>query len=451
MRWVRIFLNILFISSLASAIAQDDVKPCPVVNLLNNNKLDSLSTDVNGIKCNIINEEHSCISRIINEPKLRSELLSSLNQMNEQYLKQPEGEILFKKKQTDINLYEYFGDDAVLVNKLSKANLSNNMFKELAVGESVNFESPVHQFMESSKASKELFPKLRDKIINNYIKFADQFQCQNGVEVDTLSFNQNVRSDYSKSNGLKTCYSSAKEAQAYIDLKSEKINPFFKKFSTGENIIKNNVSCDEKNIVFESGPMIKAEQSCAGKFSKYFANNIWELDSNVVSQDPEYLKLKKCIDKMVDEGFEMNDVRIESSSSQLNNTKKAKEKFCSKGFKELSVARANSAKNLLENEFGFSPDKFSLDTSGDNNNGTSGVCPYKKVDGKEVLKSEFQNGGSALKDLDSAKYVKVSISFEPKGERRLENKRCFHIARKCKKLRYKCYGSKNFQPNWPKN
>src|SRR5690606_14321300 len=84
----------------------------------------------------------------------------------------------------------------------------------------------------------------------------------------------------------------------------------------------------------------------------------------------------------------------------------------------LSEARAQDVKkNLLPtllpgHEAVIS--KAIVNSKGQNGDGTSGECPYQIVNGKEVLRGDYAQGGSKRAELDQAKDVDIHVVFDGK-------------------------------------
>ncbi len=159
-------------------------------------------------------------------------------------------------------------------------------------------------------------------------------------------------------------------------------------------------------------------ESCGANISLFYSDNADQISADNLANlgnkiDPDFTK---CLQNMKKKGLDVDRIYIDSSSSLLNNTGRAKKLYCKRGFEELSQARAIDAKQRvlpkLLPEFSSHFDNAKINFKGGNGDGTSGECPYKIVNGVEVLKPEFAKGGSKRDDLDKHKFVKITVSFK---------------------------------------
>lgn len=327
--------------------------------------------------------------------------------------------------------------------KLSALTVKSNLHKFLAYGGIENDEG---------------YQKVRDEVVENLLKFEHEFNCR--AEIAPVDFVTSVRGDLSKeiakNSRLKNtnlCFPSKQAAMDAVKNNSESIDKYYNNKYRSEAAIDKGTACLPRYNYGNFNVPVSFKRSCAGRFSQYFADNMWDIDSDKLSGDPEYETFKKCINDMKAQGLKLTSVNVTASSSQLNNTGEASKYFCAKGFKGLSEARGQSAKKHLVSELGFKESEVKVTSNGSNRNGSSGDCPYELVNGKERLKKEYYRGEAQREILDDAKYVKVNAVFEPEVKYGTSTgKTCWRFTRSCTQIGYKCkaWPGNKVQRGWPR-
>jgi len=214
----------------------------------------------------------------------------------------------------------------------------------------------------------------------------------------------------------------------------------------GENAIKDLTVCSSQPQQSHGPRRIVAYEypPCTGNISQNFANNAWTISNSEASSiASSNVELTQCIQDRLNRGAKIHHVSVVASASALNNTGAAKERFCAKGFRELSEARAQSAVDmvlprLLPDASMYAGDKLKINVSGSNGDGTSGECPYRLVDGKEVIKPEFAPGGARRSELDASRYVRIVVSFEEKMKSAQNNPDFYQPQLGCRQIHFKC-------------
>lgn len=419
--------------------------------------------DIEKLNCDLINKMNSCVVKEVVDEDAAKRLKESLNLLHEAHLKKSPIEYR-KKYNASSDISQNFTSQAITAfwrysrysvegKPYSATAFSSDQYNNLPRDSKIKVESALDKFLDKSE-SGELYNKLADKIVNDSIQFQEQFQCTGGTSVFTKGIHFSLNKEKMNNLGLANpCFETEAAAKAFVRANQSSIDHFYKAQHSGEKALENNMSCGGVYHYQNWKTTVTNIKSCSGNFQHLFADNEWKLPSlNEMMNDDRFVDFKKCVDEMKAQGFELNNVSINASSSQLNNTSIAKEKFCKKGFKQLSQARANEAKRMLSDELGL-PAAISINTMGTNRNGSSGDCPYELVNGEEALKREYRIGGSKRAELDDAKYVKVHVSFKPKFQQGPDKvKNCFMVTKFCEQLRFKCseWSDNQFQPGWPR-
>lgn len=313
-------------------------------------------------------------------------------------------------------------------------------------GKSIYQGSVLTQFLQKSDSLNQ-FDKLAKRVAKDAVDFEKEFSCNVNV------FNQYFDHTYP----YKT-FDTPEAAKDYLISNRKAIEKFYKDNYSGDGILKSGTSCGgilaiskPEKITFDTTP------ACTGSFEHLFSDNTWKLPSlDDLKKDKKFNDLSDCLKIMIGNKHTISRIDIDSSSSQLNNTGEASTRFCEKGFKELSKARALSAWKRLKtigSTIGLKGGKVEANYKGENGNGTSGECPYELIDGKEVLKKGFEKGGNKRNELDKSKYVNVKIIFKPNPEITQKPKNVYHISKSgCYKLQFKCahHEDYHYQKGWPK-
>ncbi len=188
---------------------------------------------------------------------------------------------------------------------------------------------------------------------------------------------------------------------------------------------------------------------CAGNFRKNFEDNQFDISENELSQllkSKESEDLSSCIKDRLAKGAKIHHASITSSASALNNRGEAETRFCKKGFKALSDARALTArKKILPGLFSASQKdgldlaklEVQIDSNGLNGDGTSGECPYVYKNGSETLKPFF-NTKAGQEALDANRFVKIQITFEDVSNILQRKEVIYQPLYACKRIELKC-------------
>ncbi len=425
--------------------------------------LDLLSSNVKDIDCNVINKMNNCSEVHKIDSNYLNQLTSTFDLINNTMSEKGEGYAHLKFYKTgsshrrdlakvfDVNYKDPYRFESVLrlENGNQQVDLNYDNYKKLATQREQAVVSPLHTFMNVSKSADQ-YEKIKNAVARNMATFNEKYNCNKRVNIINLPRNLGVPKDLLTSRDGSTCFESEQAARKAFQSKKAEIDKYMKENYSQDEMLNQNLSCSDRVNFRNWNVQVKQTKSCAGKFSSYFPDNQWEINNVMLSEDPAYKEFQNCIEDMKAKGLKLSKVNISSSSSQLNNTGAAKDEFCGKGFERLSKARAASAKGILQDRFGFEDKDFSISYKGQNGNGSSGECPYEMKNGVERLKPEFAPGGSKRKDLDDSKYVKVSVTFEPKIERGPKTKTCFQPTYYCSRIGYKCEDWSTYQPNWPR-
>ena len=422
-------------------------KTCPDSGLPQELTVNNLEQNVEQTRCEMINERNTCSNpRNIDERK-RELLTKSFTALDEAY-QSSNGNLQLRNNTSSLttDIQAQIPDGYIALTKATGMiprngarleEINHENYRQAPRGTNIQLRSYYHEFLKRS-GNQANFSEHKDNFVNDYLEFEQEFECQRGVEVGLSGTMGTAPVSVAKDAGMQSCETDEAAFRRKLNANRAKFTEHFDSVFSGQNGLDRGLSCDNEIQVRSLRTVAYEQRSCAGRFEQLFRDNEWDMDISSLSSDPEYNKFKECIDKMQAEGFVLTNVSINSSSSQLNNTGNAGSRFCSKGFLELSTARAESARNLLASNFSFPSDSISINPRGRNGNGSSGECPYHQENGREVLKPEYQRGGSARSDLDDAKYVKVSVNFEPKSKPAQNERSCFKAYVNCSKITYKC-------------
>tara|TARA_R110000868_G_scaffold61524_8_gene187046 strand:+ start:701 stop:2203 length:1503 start_codon:yes stop_codon:yes gene_type:complete len=423
--------------------------------------LDGLSAEVTKTKCEIVNEQNTCSSKKSIDLDKRKIFLDSLVALDGAY-QSSNGNLNIRKAnplpadqnperkhnmETDIeaqipgafNALKYTGE----IQPSSQAPYqpvlrTYNDYRTFRSGQSLKVMSNYHQYLKRSGNDKD-FEKYQEEFADDYMAFEAEKECQRGVSVGLSPSIASLPAQMEKDAGFSKCEENESVFRQKYARSKDTIEQYFKDEYGGANGLTRGQSCDSKVEIRRMTVVAHETPSCAGRFEQLFSDNEWDMNTSALSSDPEYTKFKECVEKMQADGLKLNNVAISASSSQLNNTGRAGQQFCAKGFLELSTARAESARNLMVSNFAFPSESFSAPhVRGSNGNGSSGECPYEEINGREVLKSEYRNGGAARAELDDAKFVRVTVSFEPKVTPVNNRKSCYQAQIYCTRLNFRC-------------
>ncbi len=193
---------------------------------------------------------------------------------------------------------------------------------------------------------------------------------------------------------------------------------------------------------------------CVGTFRKNFENNEWEINSaqlkELLTKDDDTIAVSACINKRLLEGakygVKVDHISIKSSASALDNKGKAETKFCAKGFKALSEARAETGKSVLvpglfsqvdSKLYNLNEFKYKSDPLGKNGDGTSGECPYEYINGMQKLVKPYDTL-EGQKTLNENRYVEVHVAFSDSSNSKDEEFLTFQPSYHCRTIHLKC-------------
>lgn len=456
---------------------------CSISNPSTSAAVDQMDSDANKIDCAAINQRYSCAKVNKKNPEWRKRILLTLDELDQAYKKSSDGNIPMVKKSGDFftDMRSALGDNGSIAARFSSvvparsSSSGKNTYNDVGRGSQLYIKSALHDFLKESN-SLDQFDKLKEQVADEYIEFQNQFLCEKGVGVVEKKRHRNIGYETMENLGIKRCYASKEEAKAALDKNKSEIEKYYTDHYSKESALKYHASCSEKYSFYNWNQKIQMEDSCSAKFTQYFPDNKWDINSEELKKDPAYDKFVNCVKG---KGGNPTSITITASASALNNSvsktdiDKLKSEIdfeeipqglaCKKGFLALSEMRARTAKDFLLSEDLFSEEfkkklaeknkekaQINLRFRGSNGNGTSGDCPYEIVDGKEKLKKGYEKGGEKRKTLSDDKYVTVTANFGPKVKSVKEGPTCYSITKSCVTLEYKCREWKYTQRNWPR-
>lgn len=273
----------------------------------------------------------------------------------------------------------------------------------------------------------------KQRIIDGYVKHAKDFDCAPKI------VSRHVFRSFPGNRGFAT------EQEARDALKDKSKLEEFQRKGQGAEALKQLVQCSSTPGNF--GPWQAVAQRfppCSGNISQQFANNAWAISpADAAAITGEDSELATCIRTRLAAGAKIHHVSVVSSASRLNNTGDAAARFCAKGFKQLSEARAQSAVDtilprLFSDPTIYAGDKLEVNSNGTNQDGTSGECPYTLVNGREVLKPEFAPGGARRAELDSSRYVRVAVTFNEVWQPTTATGKSYQAHFNCRQISFQC-------------
>ena len=357
----------------------------------------------------------------------------------------------------------YRGESSVNDDRLGFFNQidNNNFFKNDLEKGRYKLESAFHEYIKNHGIrDRNEINSHRDLFLKSYLKFKKN-RCPDSRSLEVRHEYHPVNlGHYVKNRKLRDPdfeLSQKTIDQAFIEHDydaKKKIKNFLKKENNKEEFKKLNehlqfsmgyddentrlVNCDPENLQFGNYKKVaEITPSCSANIKNLFKNNVSDMTLEDFSDDSKFKDFKKCIKHMKDNGHPIKKISIQGSSSKLNNTGDARKKFCKKGFKELSLARAKSAKKAIQDEFSFPSDSIKISSFG--MNGASGPCPYElNENGEEVLKEGYERGGEKRKELDQHKYAKVNVIYEKKKKKINDDTTKHYLQGSCSKIQFRC-------------
>lgn len=309
------------------------------------------------------------------------------------------------------------------------------------------------RFSENAKSKDEY----KEAFVKKYVEFAKKMDCS-----PTFKASDNFIEPHPTIKGFTAEKMGRDEKEARLkQLKAEMADPknvqavkdHMKKISDA-SADKFYICQDRPDVDSYGNPPARFSvanrfQPCAGNFKKNFDNNKYDVSQPELSKllaTPEADELAKCIKDRTAQGAKIHHISINASASSLNNTGDAEKRFCKKGFKALSEARAETAKNKIlpglfdkagQAGFDLSKAKVEISTGGANGDGTSGPCVYETKNGKEVLKP-YYNTKAGQEELDENRFVKVHVTFEDTTKKITGDIPKYQPMFRCKKIEFKC-------------
>ena len=279
---------------------------------------------------------------------------------------------------------------------------------------------------------------VKAKLIDNYVKFAEQNDCTPVIK------HQYTHIEFPQ--GLKTRSEQDlnRELNKISDFENKK-NEFFDQYNS--RALERGSYCEKGRSVkqrFQYTHLI--HQPCSGNVSGFFKDNEWNsssLDQQLSGESAN--EVVNCIKERMRNGGTIHHISISASASALNNTGAAASRFCKKGFLGLSQARAEAARDRIlpqlftragASDFDFAS-HVQINANGRNGDGSSGPCPYKLVDGVEVLKDEYKTA-AGKKELADAKYVKIHVTFNESKTPHPDTGDYYHNRFFCRSMRFEC-------------
>ena len=293
--------------------------------------------------------------------------------------------------------------------------------------------------------SKKLADSFEANDLNSYLEIANDGQMKK-MDAQAQSQAKDLDEKYKnvKDTSVAAKFPEIQKSKDEAIENSKKFNSnFYQDFEPGKDI-GSYVFCPEpsKVVVEDSNRLtpVQIHPTCDLSVGGNYVDN--ELDPKkalALDKGSE----NKCVEEAKKAGYEISGIKIKTASSSLNNTGAAAEKCCGKGFKCLSEARAESAKNKLPQlmkSFGLeipaTEDAVTLDSNGLNKDGTSGPCAYTGTMDRNQKFHESPIPG--LKpELEKSKSVMITISFKkpntplPKQVSRQSRVNCMRIVFSC--------------------
>lgn len=280
--------------------------------------------------------------------------------------------------------------------------------------------------------------QVKAALIDNYVKFAEANDCTPVIK------HQYTHIEFPQ--GLKTRSEQElqRELEKIPDFERQR-DEFFNRYNS--NALSRGSYCEKGRAVkqrFHYTHLI--HEPCSGNVSGFFRDNEW----NTSSLDQQLsgagaTEVINCIRERLRNGGTIHHISINSSASALNNTGAAAAQFCKKGFQGLSQARAEAARDRIlpqlfsragAQNFDFNP-YVQINSSGSNGDGSSGPCPYKLVNGVEVLKDEFKTA-EGRRELEDAKYVRIHVTFNQSKTPHPDTGSYYHNRYYCRNIRFEC-------------
>lgn len=409
-----LIVKIIIFSMLANVCFASEHVVCDSPTPQISEEVDQLSKE----NCKTINELNKCKARTIDPEALKKKITLKIKaaEENKERIKQ-----LLKEKR-----------------KVS----SSNLFSEQGSRGNYEFIFDTLKKMDPTLDTT----KLKDKIINDYLSYAEKNDCKPRIRTGNI---WRICPDRLEVKGNRNAHiAEFKKILAEPENEKERLKCLSR--NRGDEGVKRLMICGTKSVIAPRKATHRIHSPCAGNFIQNFKDNAWEIPefSDLLSTGKVDQKLLNCIKGKISKGAKIDKISIRSSSNLLNNTGVAAERFCKKGFKALSEARANYAKEQLVpqllTEAGLNPseladDAYKLNANGDNGDGTSGPCPYKySSSSKEYMDTDFAKSGKRRSEIDEGKYLKVSISFKEQRTK-LENQEYVVKARHaCKRISFSC-------------
>jgi hypothetical protein len=368
--------------------------------------------------CETINKI-SCAERAVDPNAIRTRITKQL-------------EFVEKEKENIINRYDQvysktFWSQFFDYNPAYKHN--NSSYKAIPI---------LDWFTDDGKIPAISKDEVKAKLIDNYVKFAEQNDCT------PILKHQYTHIEFPQ--GLKT--RSEQELQKEInkipDFEKQK-DDFFDQYN--KNAIERGSYCEKSRSVkqrFKYTHLV--HQPCSGNVSGFFKDNEWNtssLDQQLSGESAN--EVVNCIKERIRNGGTIHHITISASASALNNTGEAASRFCKKGFHALSEARAEAARDRIlpqlfsragAADYNYAP-HVEINASGRNGDGSSGPCPYKLVNGVEVLKDEYKTT-AGKKELADAKYVRIHVTFNESKTPHPDTGDYYHNRYFCRNLRFEC-------------
>lgn len=339
-----------------------------------------------------------------------------------------------KRIEAWFNVAEERKENVIAAKKLLPKNSYGGLFQQDEITKNVYKITHINDFLTfNGKIQNEKTSKLKEVISDKFVKYAERFNC---APIIKTGYTETLYPYDSK-------FKYKQQFEQYIanDSFKQERDQYFSRINSSPN---SEMVCDPIPVETNSWHPVEIQYPpCAGNVAGFFKDNEWTsstLDTNINS--PESNKLAACIKDRLSKGGVIEKINIESSASGLNNSGEASKRFCKKGFKELSRARAETARDKIVPQLfakaGFDAQGLKVDTfpDGSNGDGTSGPCPYSLKNGAEILKEEFKTP-AGKKSLDEHKYVKVNVVFK-EIKKPTSGESNFAQKYRCRNFRFEC-------------
>ncbi|MGZ3691852.1 MAG: hypothetical protein ACXVAX_10130 [Pseudobdellovibrio sp.] len=452
----------LFFASLSLALNTFAAPVCSLNSSDNVDDLNAVIDETKDCKAEQAAADALCVERKIDENAVRERISKNLDEAQGKF---DEFKNRFNGSRSSSQLNDLF--------RQTNPYYSSFFRFEPAYDGAAKWPTPVLAWINDNKftSSTEDADTLKKAFIEKYVQFAKKMDCNPQITTETsvmeLSKPQKVSSKGKQSYEYERAVADFKRDIAKpenIQADRDEVARFNSHASESLTTCSPNLySPEERTIVSYTFP------GCAGNFKQYFADNQYKISKSSldqIMQDPNSKNLADCIKSAVARGAKINHISISASANSLNNGGEAARKFCPKGFRGLSNARAESARDVIlpavfegsAVDYASVSSLVNINDSGANGNGTSGPCVYTKdASGHETVKPEVLKAlnladqhkinpkvkidpasQEILDSLDAAKNVSVQVTFDENTVGAKENSRFYSAMVSCRSIKFSC-------------